>query len=197
LTLLLASALVALPATSFAEDGEEQDPGPSSHVTIAFAGGAMLPEGAMKHGASMSMDVWSRVGWDAKNGLGVVLALEYAPLSRPSQSDIVLGTRDIESHLFTATAGPRFTLGHHTVRLWVSAGGGVVVERKRTVTTLGIVVASETDVETLPIVGGQAGLELHFFSNGGLSFAGAYGRSLTDEGEYEYVSVNAGLVFTI
>lgn len=189
-------ALLALPILAFAapayadEEGEDRA---TSHFTVAFGGGALLPFGEMDPSTEAGLNVTGRIGWNAANGLGLVTNLEYAPLRRESDAALT----DVDSHMFVATAAPRFTLGRKVLRLWVAAGGGVVVERVRTETTSADGILTDTEVDTVPAFNGSSGIDLHFFSNGGLSIAGAYTRSFSDTEVYDYFSVNAGLVFTL
>jgi hypothetical protein len=188
--LVLVLALL-LPAIAHAEDKD----GPRSHFTVAFAGGVLVPEGRMADGANASMDVGVRVGWNARNGLGLVLGAEYAPLGR--EVDAAAGQTDVESHLLAATAGPRFTLGHHWLRVWITADAGLVFERRRTTNTVGETSAEHTEVLNDFVVGGAVGVDLHLFSNGGLTFSGAYTSAVSDHPDYEMITVAGGLVFVI
>ncbi len=194
-TRLLALGVVvglALPVTAHADDSEKA----KSHFTIAFGGGALVPEGSMKDSASVGLDVSSRLGWTASNGFGLVTNLEYAPLKRQASASIIDPTQ-IDSHMFSATAAPRFTIGHKTLRLWFAAGAGIVIERVHTETTMITGVFTNTKVDYEPTVNGSSGIDLHFFSNGGLTIAASYMRSISGSSVYDYFALGAGLVFTL
>jgi hypothetical protein len=199
LTLLLApaAAIAADPPADEAELLPGDDPAAEAardedgaHFMIAFAGGALLPQGAMEADIEPGLDVWGRFGWITPSGIGVVVHVEYAPLRHTPGSPAV--DEVIEAHLFSATAGPRFTLGRRTVRLWISGGAGVMVERTSTT-------ASDQPAQSLTESGlglsGGGGVDLCFFGSGGITLAGAYTRGVTSGAEQEYVSLNAGLVF--
>lgn len=186
------ASLVALASTLFfaqlAHADDEEGREPESHVTVAFSGGAFLPYGGMKDGYKSGLDVVGRVGWNSANGVGVVASVEYTPVRRAARP-----TLEMASHMFAAAAAPRYTLGHEVVRVWIAAGGGVVVEYNTTRTGT----VSETRVSTVPTLQGASGMDLHVFQTGGLSVSGAYTRSLFTSSVYDFFSVSAGLVFTI
>jgi hypothetical protein len=163
---------------------------PRSQFTLAFAGGALVPQGAMGAQTDPGLDVWGRLGWLTPSGLGLVMNVEFAPLRRTPGT--TTGDEVVDSQLFAATAGPRFTLGRDVVRVWIAGGAGVVVERTA-VTAADL--SSEVDVEGVFGVSGGGGLDLCFFGAGGITLAGAYTRGVSGGAETEYVSVNAGLVF--
>jgi hypothetical protein len=185
----LALVLGTLAGSAGADEGEEKAP-LGSHFTLAFAGGAVLPNGDMEGGADPSLDVSGRFGWNGTSGLGLVVNVDYALLRRNSVAGAIEPVA-IDAHMLSATAMPRFTLGKKVFRLWIAAGGGVLFEK----TTASTSEVERTYYATVPAWGGSAGLDLHFFANGGLSLAGAYTRSL--DNEYDFISVNAGLVFVM
>jgi hypothetical protein len=158
-----------------------------SHFTVALAGGALVPQGEMAQDTNAGLDVWGRFGWTAANGLGLVMNLEYAPLRRAAAGSPE--TDAIDSQIFGAHAAPRLTLGHHAVRFWLAPGAGVVVDRTATATAV--------KVDTAFTLAGQGGFDFFFFENGGLTLAGGYTRALSSATSYEYVSVNAGLMFLL
>jgi hypothetical protein len=175
-------------------------PPPTSHFTIAFTGGALVPRGAMQESANPGLDVGSRIGWTARNNFGFVMNLEYAPLRRdPDPTLGAVADQQVDSNLFVGTLAPRFTIGRSTVRIWFAAGGGVVVEHRSTeiLTMTTDTIRTETDTEGA--FSGSSGLELHFFANGGLQFSGGYTRSITSDTKqvYDFFSLDAGLVFVI
>jgi hypothetical protein len=157
---------------------------------IAFGGGALIPSGPMAETTSAGLDVEGRLGWSSRFGLGVVLALDYAPLRRKVQPD----GETIGSHLFAGTLEPRFTIGKSLVRAWLSAGPGVVVERTEIHETGG---ASTVTVDSGITVNGQGGLDFLFFDSGGLSLAGGYTRGFSSAEKYQYLGFTAGLLFML
>lgn len=167
-----------------------EEEAPRSQFTIAFAGGALVPQGAMGGEIEPGLDVWGRVGWITPSGLGVVMHLEYAPLRPAPQT--VAPDAVVDAHLFAATAGPRFTLGRHLLRAWLAGGAGVVVQR---VQTTSADLSKVTVVDTVLGVSGGGGLDVYFLGSGGVTLAGAYTRGMSSGAEQQYVSVNAGLVF--
>jgi hypothetical protein len=173
-----------------AEGEAEAKPERKSELTVAFSGGALVPQGAMGADNNPGLDVWGRIGWLTPSGLGLVMNVEYAPLRRDPAT--VPEDEVVDSHLFAATAGPRFTLGREMVRVWIAGGAGVVVER--TATTAADL-SSQVDVESALGVSGGGGFDFCFFGSGGVTLAGAYTRGLSSGAEQEYLSVNAGLVF--
>jgi hypothetical protein len=178
---------LAWPLSILADEHGPQGTEPESHVTVALSGGAFLPQGDMKSGYKSGLDVLGQVGWNAENGLGVVMSVEYTPVRRRARSAL-----EVASHMFAAAAAPRYTLGHQTFRMWFSAGGGVVIERTETTLTESL---SETTMSTVPTLHGASGIDLHVFETGGLTVSGVYTRSL--DRVYDFFSVGAGLVFTI
>jgi hypothetical protein len=161
-----------------------------SELTVAFSGGALVPQGEMGVETNPGLDVVGRVGWLTPSGIGLVMNLEYAPLRRDPGT--VADDEVVDAHLFAATAGPRFTLGRDIFRVWLAGGAGVVVERT---STTGSDMSSQVEVESALGVSGGGGLDFCFFGSGGITVAGAYTRGLSSGAEQEYVSVNAGLVF--
>ena len=187
----LAALLAATPALA-QEEPLDPDEEPvrkrGSELTVAFAGGALVPRGEMEEQTEAGLDVWGRVGWITPSGLGLVVHLEYAPLRR----DVETPDEVIEAHLFAATAGPRFTIGRDLIRVWLAGSAGVVVER---VTTTSPDVPSVVEVDTELGVSGGGGLDFCFFGSGGLTLAGAYTQAVSSGASQRYVSLNAGVVF--
>ena len=133
----------------------------------------------------LGLDALARFGWTSRPGIGLAVEGEYAPLRR----DLA----NVDSHLFVVGGGPRFTLGHGVARRWVYLGGGLVVERILTDLTG----ATRIETETATVARGSVGLDLHLFSNGGLLFGATYTRELADDPDYDFLSLFAGLVFTL
>jgi hypothetical protein len=156
--------IVLLPAAASADEG--------SYFSFAFGGGALLPTGQMKKVVVGGLDVFGRLGWTSSIGLGLVLGFDWAPLRNADTSG--------QTSLFQATAAPRFTLGTDVLRVWISAGGGVLVRTGETAFTLN----------------GAGGLDLHVFGSGGFSLLGGYARGVSQT-DVEYFSLSAGLVFTL
>ncbi|HKA88279.1 MAG TPA: hypothetical protein VKE22_11455 [Haliangiales bacterium] len=156
--------LCLVPAAAAAEE--------SSYFSFAFGGGALVPQGDMKNDVDPGLDVWGRLGWTSTSGLGLVLGFDWAPLRN---------VNDGQTSLLQATAEPRFTLGKDVVRLWISAGGGVLAQKGES---------------PRPTVNGAGGLDLHVFGNGGFSLIGCYARGIS-HAEIDYFCVSAGLVFTL
>ena len=166
-------------------------PAPTSGFDIEFGGGAIVPSGSMADVNQAGLDVGARVGWSSKIGLGLVLSVDYAPLRQKAQPL----DEAIDSHLFSGSLEPRFTLGRNFVRVWFAAGAGVLVERTQTqVISTGV---SATTVDSGITLGGQGGLDFLLFDSGGLSLAGAYTRGISSADKFEYLAFTAGLLFTL
>jgi hypothetical protein len=196
--LVVLACIAAGPAARAAQDGPQQQPAPppapedeSAGFDIAFGGGALVPQGDMAQTIQTGLDVGGRVGWSSRLGLGLVLSIDYAPLRvKP-----VAGVEDtVGSHLFTGSLAPRLVLGKSLLRVWLSAGAGVLVERTQTTPAVG---SGTTTVESGVTVGGQGGLDLLFFDSGGLSVSGGYTRGLASVEKFQYMAFTAGLVFTL
>jgi hypothetical protein len=166
-----ALATLAVLAARAAAGADEPQP-----WNLAFVGGGVIPEGDMSAHAAPGLDVGARFGWSTPSGLGLQLGLAFAPLRPRNLSD----TSD---QLFAGALGPRFTLGHDVVRLWVAGAGGLVVERTNA-------------VSSTVTFAGLGGLDLHIFGNGGFTVAGEYTRALTSA-TVEFVAVTGGLMFTM
>lgn len=178
------------PASSEEEPEAKNEKQPKHELTVAFSGGALVPQGSMGAQTNTGLDVWGRVGWLTPSGIGLVMNVEYAPLRRAPEG----GSTDevVDSHLFAATAGPRFTIGREMLRAWLAGGAGVVVERTATSSPAA---SSKVEVDSVLGVSGGGGLDICFFGSGGVTVAGAYTKGLSSGAEQQYVSVNAGLVF--
>jgi hypothetical protein len=190
-TCLAIAAFAVLGITSRnarADDSNRQH----SHFTVGVEGGMLLPQGTMKDSTNTSLDFAGRFGWTGSSGLGLVVNLEYAPLSTPS---VPLTT--ISSNFGAATAGVRFTIGHKTLRVWFAAGGGMVYDRVHTEITGTAGILSTTNTDEKPAFDGSAGAMFHLFSNGGLAVTATYLRSFSGSSVYNYVTLGAGLVFTM
>ena len=166
------------------------DPGPTSGFDVEFGGGALVPSGPMANVTSAGLDVGGRLGWSSRFGLGLVLAVDYAPLRQKVQPE----GETIDGHLFAGSLEPRFTLGKSFVRAWLSAGAGVLIERTEVHETGG---ASTVTVDSGITLGGQGGLDFLFFDSGGLSLSGGYTRGLAAVEKYQYLAFTAGLLFML
>jgi hypothetical protein len=185
---VVALALSAAPAAAQEEDSPLfREPG-GSYFSLALSGGIISPLGTMSDGHRSGLAAAAHIGWTADSGLGVAVNSEYSPLPPAANPGVIVK----ESHLGAASLTPRFTLGHHTLRMWVAAGGGVVMERTRTEF---VDSSSEVEFDYEAAAVGGAGLELHMFDSGGLSLVGNYTRSLQDT-RYQFLSVTGGLVLT-
>jgi hypothetical protein len=145
----------------------------SSYFSFAFGGGALAPTGNMRKVVNAGLDLWGRLGWTSASGLGLVLGFDLAPLRTPTES---------QKTLSQAMAAPRFTIGGDVVRVWVSAGGGVLLQK---------------GAQATPTLNGGGGLDLHVFGLGGFTVHGGYVRGISSPNEVDYFSVSAGLVFTL
>jgi hypothetical protein len=150
---------------------------------VALLGGVVVPTDTMSQVYKEGLAANVQVGYTARFGLGLTLGAEYSPL--PARSTV---GESGESHLVVLTACPRFTIGRETLRIWLGAGGGVAVEKAN-----GIPGHSST-AELL--AQGEAGLEMHLFSSGGLAVNGNYARSFGQSLDAKLFSVLGGLVFT-
>ena len=165
----------------FWQQAEEQE-GHKGYWHTSFGGGVMVPIGNMSEAFSAGLAANLRIGYTSKFGLGLAIGAGYSPLPR-KQTTIAP-----ESHLVLLTALPRFTIGRDLFRMWVGAGGGVVLQR--TDQAMGTVSATE------PVATGEAGLEMHLFSSGGISILGSYSKSFGRDVDASLFSFSGGLVFT-
>jgi hypothetical protein len=157
----------------------------------SFFGGLMVPIAAMENTHEQGLVAIARFGWMTRDTFGFGVTGSYSPLPRRLAQGADPGTV-IDTHFAVASAAPRLMLGRKTVRFWLSAGGGVVMER--TAESLRGMRQS-TDYEFEPAAVGETGLELHLFSNGGFSLSGSYTHSFGEIDSRAY-SALAGLVFT-
>lgn len=157
---------------------QEENPPPPSYFTVNFAGGMLFPSGDMADANDNSWNFAARLGWTATSGLGFVASAEWAPLKMAVDAD---------AHNVFVGAGPRFTMGYSTLRPWVAVQGGALISRVK-------IGSADVDTETDFIMSGLLGLDVHFFSNGGLSLTGGYANNFDDKA---YFTAMAGLVFTL
>lgn len=166
-----------LANSALADDKEgENKPKHESYFAISPAGGLLVPIGKMTRGAGRAdkgLAIDGRLAYVGSSGFGLDFGVLYTPLSRGSAS----------SAMISLSAGPRYTLGRGAPRLWVSVGGGAVLEY------------DADNSSNAATVNAAAGLELHFFSNGGLAVRAAYARGFS--GDYHLATVTGGLVFTL
>jgi hypothetical protein len=171
------------PDPGAAEGGAEQ----AGSVSVAFAGGLMMPREALAETRSTGLTAGLMVALNARSGLGLAISAEYAPLP-PASSGRGLSSR--ESHVGAATLAPRFTIGRGAIRTWLAAGAGVIVDYQE----MGVAGTTvERDFTYEPVAAGALGLELHAFDSGGLVFMGRYARSFSDPA-YEMITATGGLV---
>ena len=148
----------------------------------SFDGGVMVPTANMSEAFNTGLTASLRIGYTSKLGFGFAVGAAYSPLPR-TQSEIAP-----ESHIALFTALPRFTIGHDLFRMWVAAGGGLVLQRTDQ--------ASETVSKTEPVASGEAGIEMHLFSSGGVALLGNYSKSFGEDIDASLLSFTGGLVFT-
>jgi len=158
---------------------------------IEFGGGALIPTGELAVETQAGLDVGGRFGWSSSVGLGLVLSLDYAPLRLKAHA----ADETSDAHLFYGSVAPRFAFARSFVRVWLSAGAGVIVERTQTQSVVGGNTTSTTDSGVT--VGGQGGLDFLFFDSGGLSVSGGYTKGLSAIEKYEYLAFTAGLTFIL
>jgi hypothetical protein len=104
-----------------------------------------------------------------------------------------MGNVSVGGHFGVLAAAPRFSFGKKTVRFWLAAGGGGIIERS-SLTVDGEEMSSDTSFE--PAAVGDAGLELHLFSSGGLVASGSSAHSFGDSVDARAATALGGLVFT-
>src|SRR5688572_19062982 len=110
---LLLVALTLSPTLARADEGDPEDgavprKAGGSRFTFAFTGGALIPRGEMEAGADGGLDIQSRFGWTASNGLGFVVNAQYAIFRRIDEQPGAAAL-DSDASLFAATAAPRLT----------------------------------------------------------------------------------------
>ena len=193
-TIALSAALLSsrpASAQSFTGLEEALSDVSTSYWFASFFGGVMTPISSMDDTHEQGLVATARFGWTSRKAIGFAVSGSYSPLPRRLDPGAAPGTV-LDTHFAVASVAPRLTLGRKTVRFWVAGGGGVVMERLA-VTVRGA--RESTDYEFEPAAVGEAGLELHLFSNGGLSASGNYTHSFGDVDSRAY-SALAGLVFT-
>ena len=162
---------------------------------VSFIGGLMAPLRTTADRRASGLAVGARMGYTGASGLGLTLAVDYSPLPVVDAS-LDAGRTAIDNQMVAVAIAPRFTLGRGTYRLWLSGGGGALVER----TTTGALPDPpggdhQTDTTLAPAALGELGLETHFFDGGGLVVTGSYMRSF-GKSRAELAAVLGGLVFT-
>ena len=177
--------------TAVPEPPPPPPPPTPSGFDIEFGGGALIPTGDLAHDSQPGLDVGGRFGWSSGVGLGLVVSLDYAPLRQKSHA----AGETSDGHLFYGSLEPRFAIARSFVRVWLSAGAGVIVERTQTQSTVGGGTSATTDSGLT--VGGQGGLDFLFFDSGGLSVAGGYTKGLSAIDKFEYMAFTAGLTFML
>lgn len=180
------------PSPTAAPEPPPPAPPPTpSGFDIEFGGGAMIPMGDLALESQAGLDVGGRFGWTSSVGLGLVVSLDYAPLREKTRSV----DEATDAHLFYGSLAPRFAFGRSFVRVWLSAGAGVILERTQTQSVVGGQTTSSTDSGVT--VGGQAGLDFLFFDSGGLSVSGGYTKGLSAIEKFQYLAFTAGLTFML
>lgn len=152
-----------------------------------FAGELLLPDADTEERYRRAIGAELRVGRTGRSGLGIAAIAGYSPLPRADT-----GGLPSENHFVTLGALPRFTLGSGSVRAWLGAGGGLLLEHITLRPEDGSSLSGTSfDVAAM----GEAALELHVFDSAGLSFNAGYRRAL---GSFEtsLLSVGGSLVFT-
>lgn len=168
---------------------------PHGYWHVSFIGGLIAPLGTTADRRESGLAVGARMGYTGANGLGLSLAVDYSPLPVVDAS-LDPGRTAIDNQLVAVAIAPRFTLGHGTYRLWLSGGGGALVER----TTTGLSPDPpggdhQTSSTLAPAALGEMGIETHFFDGGGLVLTGSYLRSF-GKSRAQLAAVLGGLVFT-
>lgn len=168
------AALLALPAAAGAQPAPAPDAERGARWSLMLGGGALAPVGEMRDGYQDGLVAGLRVGVRSRLGLGLQLAADYSPLPRRSQ-----GADAPDTAYGTVALLPGWTIGRGTVRLQLSAGGGVAAEHAMT---------DEIAAAALA----QIGLELHVTEGGGLVLLGGATRTFGDLG-YQYAWGIGGL----
>jgi len=177
--------------TAAPEPAPPPPPSTPSGFDVEFGGGALIPTGDLALQSQPGLDVGGRFGWSSGLGLGLVLSLDYAPLRQKTHAT----AETSDAHLFYGSLAPRFAFAKSFVRVWLSAGAGVILERTQIQSTVGGGTATTTDSGVT--VGGQGGLDFLFFDSGGLSLSGGYTKGLSAIEKYEYLAFTAGLTFIL
>jgi hypothetical protein len=150
---------------------------------VSLLGGVAVPTATMSSSYKEGLTASLRVGYTARFGLGVTLGGSYSPLPLRNSTG-----ESGESQLFALTACPRFTLGRELLRAWFGAGGGIAFESASGIS------GRSTTAEF--VAQGEAGLEVHVFSSGGLALGAGYTRSFGETIGARLFSALGGLVFT-
>ncbi len=186
LTTLLAIALTSSPA---AAEGKKKHKA-HSYWSMSFLGGLIRPTGDMKATHKQGLVAGARLGWTGKMGLGLELSATYSPLPR----DNLVPLETVETHFVVTTLGPKFTLGRDKVRLWVTGGGGVAMDRSRR-RFRDVLVPGGKSTDYAVATGGTVGFDLHMLSSGGLTISASY-YEIQAPLRYTYLTATGGLVFT-
>lgn len=191
LALAVAAGIAFATHPAAAEKKKKNDS--SSYWSISFLGGELFPRRDMRSTHDAGLAAGARVGWTSKLGLGLYMAVDYAPLARNATNDPL---ESFETHFGLITVQPSYTLAWKSLRLWVSGGVGMAAERTRRYYRD---VAGERKTDYSPAVTGVGGLELHLFNGGGLVATASYSRLLEAVGftdvKYEFVTFTGGFVF--
>ncbi len=184
---------IALAAHPAAAEKSKKKSESSSYWSISFLGGELFPRRDMRSTHDAGLAAGGRLGWTSSMGLGLYLAVDYAPLARNGTADPL---ESFETHFGLITAQPSYTLAWKSLRLWASGGVGVAAERTR---RLYRDVAGERRTDYSPAASASTGLELHLFSGGGLVATASYSRLFRAVGftdvKYEFLNLTGGFVF--
>jgi hypothetical protein len=192
LALVGAATLLATAPTASAESKKKKA---SSYWTVSFLGGVLNPYKGMKDTHKRGLAAGARIGWTGKMGVGLDLAVEYSPL--PADNPPPLTT--FETHYVVSTFGPKLVLGRGAFRIWAGGGGGMAVERTK---TLYRDQPQNKETRTALVAQGAGGIEFHFMSSGGLTVTGNFtrttkrGLAFTDGLKYKHYNITGGLIFT-
>src|SRR5262249_14013542 len=127
--------------TAAPEPAPPAPPPTPSGFDIEFGGGALIPTGDLALESHAGLDVGGRVRSRSSVGLGLVLSLDYAPLRQKTRA----ADETSDAHLFYGSLAPRFAFGRSFVRVWLSAGAGVILERTQTQSVVGGNTTTTTD----------------------------------------------------
>lgn len=190
---LAVAAGIAFASHPAAAEKNKKKNDSSSYWSISFLGGELFPRRDMRSTHDAGLAAGGRVGWTSSMGLGLYLAVDYAPLARNATSDPL---ESFETHFGLVTVQPSYTLSWKSLRLWVAGGVGMAAERTRRFYRD---VAGERRTDYSPAASAVSGLELHLFNGGGLVVTASYSRLFKAVGftdvKYEFVNLTGGFVF--
>lgn len=190
----LCAAVLLVWSGSAAAEKKKKKPR-KSYWSVAFLGGVLNPYKGMKNTHKRGLAAGGRIGWTGKMGVGFDLSVEYSPLP----ADNPPPNTEFETHYIVSTLGPRITLGSGAFRIWAGGGGGMAVQRSKTLFR-GVSEGNETT--TAFVAQGAGGIDFHFMSSGGLMVMANFtrttkrGLAFTDGLKYKHYNVVGGLVFT-